>query len=191
MAQTWSIDMLVGLQSHKRPVTITETDDLNTLQHNIFDTFELSSVNDRHQYQVQFYDAEFEEHIDLCSRTWDQFLALCRMLSTLSSPRKGSQERHLKIVNKVVGTAQVNNTENSCITTTNQEAPVSDDDEFSTSQEEVDWGIASILNDLPKLTPLTDDIDLLFEQFMAEMGSNTIPNIPSLSGRFYFSSMTT
>ncbi len=177
--------MLVGLQSQKRPVTITEKDDLNTLQRNIFDTFELSSVNDRQQYQVQFYDAEFEEHIDLCSRTWDKFLALCRTLSTQSSPRKRSQEWHLKIVNKVVDTAQVNDTENSCITKTSPGTSVSDDVEYPTGQEEGDLELQSIFDNILNLTPLVDDIDQ-FEQLITEMGSDTMPSVLSLFGRFYF-----
>ena len=141
MAQSWVIWMLVHLESQKRPVIIAKNDDLNTLQHRIYQVFELPLVNGHYQYQAQFYDTEFGQHIDLCSVTWEKFLVLCRTLSTQSSPDKQHQEWHLKIINKAVSTVQENDTENSLVTNTSQATSVIDEIEYATSHEQGDQAL--------------------------------------------------
>ncbi len=108
MAQSANISMLACWENQKRKIVITQVDNLDTIQHTICNVLELPQLDSCHQYQIQFYDTEFQKYIDLFPGSWDQFNQLLYTLSAPSPLPKINREWQLQVVTKTIDFARVN-----------------------------------------------------------------------------------
>jgi hypothetical protein len=186
MAKPSNISMLVCYQSQKRKIVITTDANLNMIEYTICNMFNLVQL---HQYQVQFYDTEFQEYIDLYPETWNEFVQLFHTLSTPPSLPKSKPEWRLLVVCKMVDITQANNTESASITNgMRQGAPVEDDIEYDISQVQGDLDITNIFDSNNDLISLTNSEQELCPD-LNEIGNNTTRNVSPPSGKFSLSFM--
>ena len=186
MVERSSISMLASFGTQKRPVTITKSDGLDTIQRNIYSTFEMTPDESQKPYQIQFYDAEFQTHIDLCSATSSRFLTIRQKLLTQSLLPKNNPEGHLKLVEKTVIITQVYNAQNSGIANIVQGAPVVDLDEYPLGQGQDDLEMDDIVANTSPLLELNEGF-LESHNLLRMGGSNVSDTSLSLLGKFYFS----
>jgi hypothetical protein len=96
------ITMLVRWVDQRRPIKVNINDDLNTIEKTINDCYQLQQANDLREYQIQYYNSDYQHFTDLYPGTFDTFQQLLRKLSSSEAPPKSAKEWLLKIVSKTV-----------------------------------------------------------------------------------------
>jgi len=104
------ITMRVHWEEQRRPIKINIHDDLNAIEKNISNTYQLQQINNLYKYQIQFYDSNCKTYMDLYPATFDQFQQLLHKLLSPSAPPQSTKEWILKIVSKTVETIRKSNT---------------------------------------------------------------------------------
>jgi hypothetical protein len=111
MTDNGHIAMFVQWKEQLRLIQIKMTDDLNSIEKSVIDTYQLKQVNCLYRHQIQYYVANYESFIDLYSDTFTSFKQLLQTLSSPNSPPKSSKEWILRIVAKATETiCMLNNT---------------------------------------------------------------------------------
>ncbi|CAF3395796.1 unnamed protein product [Rotaria sp. Silwood1] len=99
-----SIRMLACWKDQRRPVLIKIDDDISTIEKTIINVFELQQVNNFYEYQIQYYDHDYERFVDLYSETLHLFQQNLYKLLALEAPQKSSKQWTLKVVSKTIET---------------------------------------------------------------------------------------
>ena len=73
MADHEVVTMLVRWKDQRRLIKIKLNDDINAIEKAISNTYQLRQLNCLYEYQIQYYDSDSENFIDLYSETIDLF----------------------------------------------------------------------------------------------------------------------
>ncbi|CAF2772898.1 unnamed protein product [Rotaria sp. Silwood2] len=96
---------MVGLwKEQRRLVPIKITDDIPTIEKTIINVFKLQEINNFNEYQIQYYDNDYQRFIDLYSETLHLFHQILHKLSSADAPLKSSKQWALKIVPRTIET---------------------------------------------------------------------------------------
>jgi hypothetical protein len=98
------IKLVASWKEQRRPIMIKINDDISAIEKAIIHAYQLTQVNSLSEYQIQYYDTDHEDFIDLYSDTLNLFQQLLHKLSSRDAPRKSTPAWTLKIVSKTVKT---------------------------------------------------------------------------------------
>jgi hypothetical protein len=68
-----AIALVVKYGNQLKPVNVAQNDDLSNIESKIYERFKFNSEQIEN-LQVQWYDADFKEFIDLDSETWPKYI---------------------------------------------------------------------------------------------------------------------
>jgi hypothetical protein len=105
-----SVLMLVRWGEQLRQTKIKINDDINTIEKAISDTYQLQQVNNLHTYQIQFYDGNSDNFMDLYPDTFNTFQQILNKLLSPEAPPQSAKEWYLRIIPKAVQTIRKLNT---------------------------------------------------------------------------------
>ncbi len=94
--------MLICWSGQRRPIKININDDINIIEKTISTYYELQQVNQLHEYQLQYYDDDYQKFVDLYPNTFDRFRQLLQKLSSSEAPPKSTKQWVIKIIPKTI-----------------------------------------------------------------------------------------
>jgi len=104
MVDNQYITMLVCWNDQRRPMEININDDLNAIKNSISNTYQLQQITNLYKYQIQYYDSDYENFMDLYPASFNSFQKLLSKLLLPEAPPKNSKEWVLKIVPRTIET---------------------------------------------------------------------------------------
>lgn len=104
MINNESIAMLVCWKQQRRLIHLKNDDDLNTIEKSIIDIYHLQQSNKFYEYQIQFYDQNYQTFIDLYSETIHIFQQLVKRLLSSDAPPKNEKIWCLQMIPKEIET---------------------------------------------------------------------------------------
>lgn len=97
-----NLTMIVRWDEQRREIDININDDLNTIEKNIMNIYQLQQMNIFNKYQVQYYHSDYQKFMDLYHQSFHNFQNFLRKLLSTEAPPKSAKEWVLKIVEKAV-----------------------------------------------------------------------------------------
>jgi hypothetical protein len=91
-----TITLLIKYGNQLKPVNLTENDDLSTIETRIYERFKFNAEEIKN-LQVQWYDEDYKEFVDLDSETWPKYT---KNRQYRNNKYDDGSEQHLKLVHK-------------------------------------------------------------------------------------------
>ncbi len=91
-----AITVLVKYGNQLKPINVTQKDDLPSIECKIYDRFKFNTEQ-RNNSQIQWYDDDFKEFIDLDSETWLKYV---KNEQYWKNNIHSDSQKHLKLVDK-------------------------------------------------------------------------------------------
>ncbi|CAF0790276.1 unnamed protein product [Rotaria sordida] len=104
MTNDEQINMLVCWKEQRRQVLIKINDDISTIEKTIINVFQLQQVNNLYEYQIQYYDNDYQRFVDLYPETLHLFQQILHKLLSPNAPLRSTKQWILKIVSKAFET---------------------------------------------------------------------------------------
>ncbi|CAF0981817.1 unnamed protein product [Adineta ricciae] len=98
MSNIESVTMLVCWEKQRRSMDVDVNDNLNGIKEKIIQTYGIKGKKDFLEYQIQYFDENFQSFVDLYDGTIDRFRTLLRNLRKLDDSTKKEQIWCLNIV---------------------------------------------------------------------------------------------
>jgi hypothetical protein len=96
--------MVVVWEKQRRQIKIKLNDDLNSIAERINQCYQLKQGNHLHEYQIQYYDSNYQSFMDLYPDSFGEFQQILRKLFSSEAPPRSAKEWMLKIVPKTIQT---------------------------------------------------------------------------------------